>query len=85
MEDDLEGWGDYAVDIPVGAHDEDDALFASFAETESHRPKISLSEVKARIEREQTIALQEVVAFNAKPQQAFTATKYPNGFSLACN
>ena len=85
MDDALGDWADFAMDIPLGAQDEDDALFASFAETEHLKPKISLSEVKAQIEREQTIALKEVVAFNAKPQQAFTATKYANGFRLACH
>jgi hypothetical protein len=74
-----EDWSHFADDTP---HREDDALFASFADTQ---PRISLSEVKAQIDREQTVALKDVVAFNAKPQQAFTATKYPNGFSLACH
>jgi hypothetical protein len=83
MDDDLNGWDDFAVDIPMSGQDEDDALFASFAETENLKPKINLSELKAQIDKEQSVSLQEVAAFNAKPQQAFTATRYPNGFSLA--
>lgn len=81
---DLDGWGDFAIDIPVGAaHTDDDALFASFAETENLKPKISLQELKAKIEKEQSVALREVAAFNATPQQTFTATRYANGFTLA--
>jgi hypothetical protein len=83
MDDDFNGWEAFSSDVPLGAHEEDDALFASFAETESLRPKIALSELKSRIEKEQVASLQEVAQFNAKPQQAFTATRFPNGFILA--
>jgi hypothetical protein len=83
MDDDLAGWASFAADTPAIGQGEDDAWFASFAETENLKPKINLSDLKAQIDKEQSVSLKEVAQFNAKPQQAFTITPYPNGFSLA--